>query len=110
MNATVILYMLFLLLKLSFPTILCDIDPNDLPKLGLNINALRGFYYHFPYLLPPPTTMSQLKHPNCPIHVIIPTAPHADGVFCTAALLGAPVSSGSTLTLSSVLPGRESCP
>ena len=47
--------MLFLLLKLSFPIILYDIDSNDLPKLGLNINPLRGFYYHFPSLLPPLT-------------------------------------------------------
>ena len=54
MYATVILYMLFLLLKLFFPTFLYHIDPNDLPKLGLNINLLRGFYYHFPSLLPPP--------------------------------------------------------
>ena len=53
MNATVIWYMLFLLFKLFFSTILSDIDPTDLPKLDLNINPLRGFYYQFPTLLPP---------------------------------------------------------
>lgn len=70
MNATVILYILFLLFKLFFSTILYDIDPTDLPKLDLNINPLRGFYYQFPTLLPPPTihTLALLLLSKLPLH------------------------------------------
>ena len=70
MNATVILYMLSLLFKLFFSTILYDIDPTDLPKLDLNINPLRGFYYQFPTLLPPPNihTFAFLLLSKLPLH------------------------------------------